>query len=315
MLTSQHRHTVHGIGLMSHGHSHSAVDYNRAFAVGVILNVGFVLTEAAFGIWADSLALLADAGHNLSDVLGLLLAWGALYLTRRRPTERRTYGLRRSSVLAALFNALLVLVAVGAIAWEAIGRLAHPVPVSGGTVVAVAAVGVVVNTVTALLFWSGRETDLNIRGAFVHMAADAAVSLGVVVSGVLMGVTGWTWLDPAISLLIAGVIAAGTWGLLRRSIDLSLDAVPEGIDMAGIRAYLMALPGVAEIHDLHVWALSTTETALTVHLVKPEATVDDDWLARVSQELHDRYSIEHATIQVECGRATQPCKLRPEDTV
>lgn len=300
---------------MTHGHNHAAANYNRAFAVGVVLNLGFVVAEAVFGVLAGSLALLADAGHNLSDVLGLLLAWGAVRLAKRRPTDRRTYGFRRASILAALFNALLLLVAVGMIAWEAIGRFSHPAAVSAPTVVAVAAAGVAVNAVTALLFWSGRRTDLNIRGAFLHMAADAAVSLGVVVTGVAIGVTGWAWLDPATSLLIALVVTAGTWDLLRQSVDLSMDAVPVGVDLPAVRSFLAALPGVVGVHDLHIWAMSTTETALTVHLVVPDGGVDDDWLARVGEELHDRFSIEHATMQVESGRATRPCKLSPDDVV
>ncbi|MCI0458981.1 MAG: cation diffusion facilitator family transporter [Gemmataceae bacterium] len=277
--------------------------------------MSFVLAEAGLGIAANSLALLADAGHNLSDVLGLLLAWGAGYLARRRPTERRTYGLRRSTILAALLNAVLLLIAVGAITWEAIGRLDRPASVAGGTVIAVAAVGVVVNTVTALLFFSGRRHDPNIRGAFLHMAADAVVSLGVVVAGIVIGLTGWAWVDPAVSLLIAAVIAVGTWGLLRQSIDLSLDAVPTGIDPSSVRTFLAGLPGVVEVHDLHIWGMSTTETALTVHLVKPGAGVDDDWLAWVSKELHDRFRIDHATIQIECGRVSQPCNLTREGMI
>jgi cobalt-zinc-cadmium efflux system protein len=294
---------------MAHDHAHGASNYNRAFAIGIGLNVGFVLAEAIFGVLADSLALLADAGHNLSDVLGLLLAWGASHLARRRPTERRTYGLRRSTILAALLNSFLLLIAVGAIAWEAIGRLFHPAPVAGGTVVAVATVGVLVNTVTALLFFSGRRHDLNIYGAFLHMAADAAVSLGVVLAGVIIGLTGWAWVDPAVGLLIAAVITVGTWGLLRHSIDLSLDAVPEGIDPASVRAFLAGVPGVVEVHDLDIWGMSTTETALTVHLVKPDARADDAWLAQVSQDLHERFRIDHATIQVESGPGCQSCRL------
>lgn len=300
---------------MTHDHNHAAVSHNRAFAIGVALNIGFVITEVVFGKLAHSLALLADAGHNLSDVLGLLLAWGASYLAKRRPTQRRTYGLRRASILAALFNAVLLLIAVGAIAWEAIGRLVNTAPVSGGTVIVVAAVGVAVNTITALLFMSGRQHDLNIRGAFLHMAADAMVSLGVVAAGIIIGMTGWTWVDPAISLLIAAVITVGTWGLLQQSINLSMDAVPEGIELPSVRAFLAGLPGVVEVHDLHIWGMSTTETALTVHLVKADAAVDDDWLAWVGRQLHDRFKIEHATIQVESGDASQPCRLAPEDIV
>jgi cobalt-zinc-cadmium efflux system protein len=291
-----------------HDHNHAATNYNRAFAVGVALNLGFVLIEAGCGWYGNSLALLADAGHNLSDVLGLLLAWGASYLSAWRPAQRHTYGLRRSSILAALGNALLLLVAVGAIAWEAIGRFADPAPVSGGLVIAVAAAGVVINTITALLFVSGGH-DLNIRGAFLHMAADAAVSLGVVIAGVLVWWTQAAWIDPAIGLVIAGVITWGTWGLFLQSMNLSLDAVPENIEPAAVRTYLAALPGVTQVHDLHIWAMSTTETALTVHLVRPDAQIDDDWLAEIAHQLHDRFSIEHATIQLENGRGSAECPL------
>lgn len=301
---------------MAHEHHHHAqTNFNRAFAIAIALNIAFVVLEIFFGIAARSLALLADAGHNFGDVLGLLLAWGASHLVKRKPTERRTYGLRRSSILAAGLNASLLLIVVGVIAWEAINRLLNPAPVAGATVILVAAAGVVINTATALLFLSGRKHDLNIRGAFLHMATDAAVSLGVVVAGITIYVTGWVWVDPAISLLIAVVITAATWDLLRRSLDLSLDAVPEQIDPSSVRAYLCGLPGVAEVHDLHIWAMSTTETALTVHLVKPGAGVDDDWLVRVNQELHDRFHIEHATIQIESGRGSQPCRLAPEHVV
>jgi cobalt-zinc-cadmium efflux system protein len=248
-------------------HRHDSADFERAFAWGVALNVGFVAAEVGFGLYADSLALLADAGHNASDVLGLLLAWAAERLGRRRPTARRTYGLRRSSILAALLNAALLLIAIGAIAWEAVQRLARPEPVAGGTIMAVAAAGVVVNAATALLFLSGRTSDLNVRGAFLHMVADAGVSVGVVLAGLGMRLTGWLWLDPTASLAVVAVIAVGTWGLLRESADLALDAVPEGIDPAAVRDYLRGLPGITELHDLHIWAMSTTETALTVHLV------------------------------------------------
>jgi len=299
-----------------HGHHHAPpTTFSSAFAIGVGLNAAFVLVEAAFGFWADSLALLADAGHNLSDVLGLLLAWGASYLARRRPSSRRTYGLRRSSILAALANALLLLVAVGAIAWEAIGRLRQPGSVVPTAVIVVAGVGVVINTLTALLFLSGRKHDLNVRGAFLHMAADAAVSLGVVIGGIIMSRTGWTWLDPALSLVIAAVIAISTWDLLWQAVDLSLDSVPRGIDSEAVRAYLAALPGVAAVHDLHIWALSTTETALTAHLVRPSAQIDDDWLHQVAHELHDRFHISHSTIQIESGQGQHSCHLAPDDVV
>jgi cobalt-zinc-cadmium efflux system protein len=281
----------------------------------VVLNVGFVVVEAACGIWSGSLALLADAGHNLSDVLGLLLAWGALALSRRRPSPRRTYGLGRTSIMAALANGLILLVAVGAITWEAVGRLMHPAPVASTTVIVVAAFGVIINTATALLFWSGQRRDLNIRGAFLHMAADAAVSLGVVAGGLLIRTTGWLWVDPVLSLVIAGVIAWSTWDLLWHALELALDSVPRGIDPDAVRAYLQQLEGVTEVHDLHIWGLSTTQTALTVHLVRPQAQVDDDWLAEVAHTLHDRFGIAHATIQVENGGGRQACRLSPDEVI
>ncbi|MCI0358501.1 MAG: cation diffusion facilitator family transporter [Planctomycetaceae bacterium] len=286
---------------MGHAHNHSPVDYNRAFALGVGLNTVFVVAEAGFGVATGSLALLADAGHNLSDVLGLLLAWGANWLARQSPTRRRTYGWRRSSILAALLNAMLLLVAVGGISWEAIRRLIAPEPAPGPAVIWVAAVGIIINSGTALLFLRGGERDINIRGAFLHMAADAAVSLGVVVAGILMQRTGWSWLDPATSLVIAVVILAGTWGLFRESLNLALDAVPAGIDPQAVDDYLSGLPGVAAVHDLHIWALGTTETALTAHLVVPNRTDHDALLADLSHELHDRFGIEHATVQIERG--------------
>ena len=291
---------------MAHSHDHNP-DYNRAFGWGIALNVSFILIEATFGVLAHSLALLADAGHNLSDVLGLALAWGASQLATRGPTERRTYGLRRTTILAALLNAGLLLVAIGAIAWEAINRLMRPTPVAGGIVMGVAGTGVLVNGATALLFLAGRKRDLNIRGAFLHMAADAAVSLGVVAAGFVILATGWLWLDPAVSLGIALVIGAGTWGLLRESLDLALDAVPAGIDPSAVEAYLVALPGVAALHDLHIWGMSTTHSALTAHLVRPGAQIDDGLIARACRELHDRFGIEHATIQVESGDGPYPC--------
>lgn len=295
---------------MADGHEHGAHDYSRAFALGVGLNVGFVLLEAGFGLWANSLALLADAGHNLSDVLGLLLAWGANYLASRPPTARRTYGLRRASILAALLNAALLLVAIGGIAWEALQRFGQPAAVSGLTVIGVAGAGVVVNTATALLFMAGRKRDLNVRGSFLHMAADAGVSATVVAAGLAIQFLGWNWVDPAASLLVVAVIAVGTWGLLRESVDLSLDAVPAGIDLAAVKAYLAALPGIAAVHDVHVWGLSTTHAALTAHLVKPDGRLDDALLERVAAELHDRFGIAHATIQLEQG-AEHVCDLAP----
>ena len=288
-------------------HDHDPIDYNYAFAVGVALNVGFVIVEAVFGIMAGSLALLADAGHNLGDVLGLLLAWGANYLVRRKPTERRTYGWRKSSILVALINAVILLFALGGIAWEAIRRLGAPVPVAGKTIIFVALVGVVINTATALLFLSGRKSDLNIRGAFLHMAADAGVSAGVVIAGIAILFTGRLWIDPAISLVITGIILFSTWGLLRDAFDMALDAVPKDVDPEAVRTYLLDLPGVTGVHDMHIWAMSTTETALTVHLVKPDPEDDDVLIETASKALHDQFGIDHITLQWERKPSTNQC--------
>lgn len=284
---------------MSAGHSHHSPDYNRAFAIGVGLNLVFVVIEAGYGVLAGSLALIADAGHNLSDVFSLLLAWGASYLARKNATEKRTYGFRKGTVIASLISALVLLAALGGIAWEAIGRFEHPQAVAGPTVIAVAAIGVVINTLTALLFISGQKHDLNLRGAFLHMTADAAVSLGVVVSGVMIMTTGWLLIDPLISLLIVAVVFIGTWSLLRESLNLAIDAVPEHIDMPGIRTYLTALKQVSQIHDLHVWPLSTAEVALTVHLVVDDDDLPGNFLATIQTELHDHFAIDHSTIQIE----------------
>jgi cobalt-zinc-cadmium efflux system protein len=292
-MANAHHHTH------DHGHSHAPVDYNRAFAIGVVLNVVYIVVEATYGILADSLALLADAGHNLSDVLGLLLAWGANYLVQRKPTGRHTYGWRKSTILAALTNAVILLVAMGGIAWEAVQRFSDQLPVAGKTIIIVAAIGVVINTATALLFLSGRKQDLNIRGAFLHMAADAGVSAGVVLAGVVILSTGWLWIDPAVSLIITAIILLGTWGLLRDSFNLALDAVPAGIDPESVKSYLSDLPGVKGVHDLHIWAMSTSETALTAHLLKPDASDDDTLIEQAGRELHERFGIEHITIQWE----------------
>ncbi|HEY7032990.1 MAG TPA: cation diffusion facilitator family transporter [Thermomicrobiales bacterium] len=300
---------------MTDHRDHRPPSRDRAFALGIALNLAYVAAEATFGVLSHSLALVADAGHNLSDVLGLALAWGAAWLSRRRPTPRRSYGLRRSSVFAALLNAVMLLIAVGAIAFEAIRRLLQPGEVAGTTMIWVAAVGVAVNAGTALLFASGRKGDLNIRGAFLHMAADAAVSCGVVVAGLVILATGWAWVDPVVSLVIAAVIVVGTWDLLRESVDLALDAVPEGIDPAQVKAHLVGLPNVAEVHDLHIWGMSTTETALTAHLVIPDAPADDALLARACRDLHDRFGIAHATLQVERGDPAHPCRLAQSQAV
>ncbi len=307
-----HHHHDHSHVHDHSAHSHAPDDFGRAFAVGAILNSAFVVAELFFGYAANSLALISDAVHNLSDVAALLLAWGAAWLAGRRPTDKHTYGYRRASILAALFNAGLLLMAVGGIAVEAVNRLREPAAVAGWTVVWVAAVGVVINGATALLFMRGRHGDPNIRGAYLHMAADASVSLGVVVAALLIMATGWLWLDPVISLGISAVVLAGSWGLARDSVNLALDAVPKGIALAEVRAYLGGLDGVSEVHDLHIWAMSTNETALTVHLVRP-AGHDDAFLHHVCAELAHRFNIHHATLQVEANG--EACRLAPAEMV
>jgi cobalt-zinc-cadmium efflux system protein len=297
-----------------HSHDHAPADFGNAFAIGIVLNLAFVAVEAVYGLVAGSMALLADAGHNLSDVLGLVLAWGGAALVKRRPNHRFSYGLKKSSILAALLNALLLLVAVGAIIAESIRRLSHPEPTDGNVVIAIAAAGILVNGVTAWLFARGRKHDINIRGAYLHMAADAGVSAGVVLAGLAIRLTGWLWLDPAASLAIAAVIALGTWGLLKDSLALAIDAVPHGIDPRDVERHLLSLEGVVEVHDLHIWPLSTTATALTVHLVQAHDRIDDDFTARVCRELADRFGIGHATVQFETGRGA-PCALEPDHVV
>lgn len=293
---------------MSHDHNHQISNYNRAFAIAVVLNLIFVAIEAGYGVAAGSLALIADAGHNLSDVLSLLLAWGAGLLATKPATEKRTYGFRKVTIMASLASSILLLVALGGITLEAIGRFFDPKPVDGMTVIVVAAIGVVINTITALLFVSGQKHDLNIRGAFLHMAADAGVSFGVVVAGIIIMVTGWLLIDPLISLLIVAVILVGTWSLLRDSMNLAIDAVPKGIDIAEIKRYLTSVENVCQIHDLHVWSMSTTEVALSVHLIIVDDSLNNNVLPKLQQQLHDRFSIEHSTIQVE-RKDDGPCML------
>jgi cobalt-zinc-cadmium efflux system protein len=299
----------------SHSHSTSPRNFNTAFAVGIALNTAYVLFEVIFGFIGHSLALLADAGHNLSDVLGLLLAWAASAMSKSLPTKRRTYGLRGSSILAALFNAIFLLVSVGAIVWEALRRFKAPADVAATTIIWVSLLGIAINTGTALMFRSGRDRDLNIRGAFLHMAADAAISAGVVIAGFAILWTGWHWIDPVMSLLISAVIIWGTWDLLRESTNLALQAVPRNIETEKVERYLAQLPGVAKVHDLHIWAMSTTETALTVHLVKPDGNIDDELLARVCQDLQENFRIGHVTIQLECGSEAHPCKQAADHAV
>jgi cobalt-zinc-cadmium efflux system protein len=300
----------------SHGHNHhhhDPVNYGFAFGFGIILNIIFIIVEVIYGMIGDSLALLADAGHNLSDVLGLVIAWIAVWLGKKAPTSKRTYGFKKSSILAALFNAVFLLVAIGAIALEAIQRFSSPAPVAGKTVIIVALIGIVINTSTALLFMSGRKNDLNIRGAYLHMMADAVVSVGVVVAGFIMIWSGWQWIDPLVSLAIAIVILIGTWSLLSESLNLSLDAVPNGIDIEKIKTYFINLSTVIEVHDLHVWGMSTTEPALTVHLVRSDITDNDQLLQQLTKELHDQFGIEHTTIQIEKG--TYDCAQAPMDAI
>ena len=284
-----------------HGHSHarSRPDYGRAFAVGITLNTIFIAVEVVYGFMAHSLALIADAGHNLGDVLGLFLAWGATVLGRRAATERYSYGLQRSTVLAALANAVFLLIAVGAIVWEAIQRLNAPSPVVAQTIIWVAVAGIIVNTGTALMFMSGQKDDLNIRGAFMHMAVDAVFSAGVVAGGIIIMFTGWEWVDPALSLTLSASIVYGAWTLFRDALNLALDAVPKGIDVGAVHTYLKELPPVIDAHHLHIWGLSTTEAALTVHLVLVDCQQSNELLHEINHELHERFGIGHATIQFE----------------
>ena len=298
----------HGHSHGGHGHHHGPASYDRAFAIGIALNIGFVLVEAIFGWMSGSLALLADAGHNLSDVAGLILAWGATAAARLRPTHKFTYGWARASILAALANGVLLLLAMGALALEAVQRLQSPEPVAGWTVIVVAAIGVLINGITAVLFMAGSKDDLNIRGAFLHMAADALVSLGVVAAGALYLHFGWAWLDPVVSLLIAAVIVVGSWGLFRQSLHLAFDGVPEGIDLVDVHTWLAGLPGVADVHDLHIWATGTAHTTLTAHLVMPDGGADDAFLQAATEQLRQRFDITHVTLQTVRVPFTEPCQ-------
>jgi cobalt-zinc-cadmium efflux system protein len=308
-----HDHEGHDHGHGAVGHVHALTNFGRAFAIAAVLNIALVIAQVTYGMLANSVALLADAGHNFGDVLGLLMAWGAHSVALWLPTKRYTYGFRSASIVAALLNALILMVATGAIAWEAIQRLSSPGEVGGLTVMIVAVLGIVVNGVSAWLLMSGRKGDLNIRGAFLHLVGDAAVSVGVVIAGAAIYYTHWTWVDPVASLVISGLIVWGTWGLLRESLKLSLSAVPENIDRSKVESYLRELPGVTEIHDLHIWPMSTTETALTAHLVRPEAGLDDAFLTEACEALSKQFGISHATLQIEAGDGV--CKLAPEHVV
>jgi cobalt-zinc-cadmium efflux system protein len=298
----------------AHHHHHHAAGHDRAFAIGAALNVGFVAAEVGFGLVANSMALLADAAHNLGDILGLLLGWGAAWLTRRPPSGRRTYGWGRSSILAALLNATILLIGVGAIGVEAVRRLLAPATVDEPVVMVIAAVGILVNGATALLFMQGRGEDINIRSQFLHMATDAAVSASVVIAGAFIWVTGWLWLDPVVSLGIGAVVVGATWGLLRESIDLAMDAVPNGVAQDEVEDYLTSVPGVLEVHDLHIWGLSTTQIALTAHLVCNDPGAERS-LHDVTTILRDRFGIGHATLQIETDADAELCRLRPHDVV
>lgn len=298
---SHHDHCAH-----NHGHSSIPNGFGRSFLIAALLNATFIVAEIVYGLKANSLALLSDAGHNFGDVLGLLLAWGAWWLSKRAPSGRYTYGLRSSSIMAALVNVILLLIATGVIGWEAVQRLGSAQQVEGGVVMWVAALGILINGVTAWMFSKGQD-DLNIKAAFMHLASDAAVSLGVVIAGFIMTYTGWLWVDPVISLVISIVIAWGSWGLLRDSTNLALHAVPANIDQEKVRAYLAGLPGVKEVHDLHIWGMSTTEAALSAHLIILGAHPGDDFLANLNEVLHNNYGIGHATIQIEIGNGTHHC--------
>jgi cation diffusion facilitator family transporter len=296
---------------MEHHHSHSghgAVKLNNIFVLGIILNSGYIVIEVIYGLLVNSMALLADAGHNLSDVLGLFLAWGASYLATKHSTKMRTYGYRKSTILAALFNSILLFVAVGGIGIETIERFFSPKPVEGGAVIVVAGIGTIINAATALLFMKGRENDLNIKGAFLHMAADAAVSLGVVLAGILILYTKMFWIDPLISLVIMAVVIFGTWNLLKDSFNLAMDSVPSQIETHDVEKYLKSFPEVKDIHDLHIWAMSTTETALTVHIEKTGADIDDELTQKISEQLNHKFGIAHTTIQFEVGKKELHCK-------
>ncbi|NGZ86769.1 cation diffusion facilitator family transporter [Duganella aceris] len=306
-----HSHDHHGHD-HGHGHHHHHGDPNtmgRAFAIAIVLNTAFVAIEFFYGFLANSTALMADAGHNLSDVLGLMLAWGAAILAKRAPNGRYTYGLRSSSMLAAMFNAMLLMVACGGIAWEAVQQLIHPDPVAGLTVSVVAGVGILVNGFSAWLFMAGSKDDINIRGAYLHMAADAAISLGVLVAGVIVRYSGWNWVDPAVSVLIVAFIVYSTWSLLAQSMRMMLAAVPDNVDRAEIEQFLRSRPGVTEVHDLHIWAVSTTETALTAQLVTPAGHPGDHAMDEISEELREHHAVQHSTLQIRLGATAHECCL------
>jgi cobalt-zinc-cadmium efflux system protein len=305
-----------------HGHSHTPSSYGRAFAIGISLNLGFVVLEVVYGVLSHSVALLADAGHNFGDVLGLGLSWGATALASLKPSKRRTFGFRRSTIIASVTNAFVLLFVTGGLSWESVQRLITPQPAQGKTMIFVALVGAAINTASALLFMGpgkGEQGhghgDLNVRSAFLHLAYDALLAIGVAITGGLILLTGWLWLDPAVSIVLAVTILVGTWGLMKQSLDLMLDAVPEGIDPEEVKSFLGALPGVVEVHDLHIWAMSTTETALTAHIVMPGATMRPTFLSEVCKDLHARFKIQHSTLQIDPEEAPHPCALAPDEVI
>jgi len=308
---SHHGHAHHH----GHGHAHAPVDFTRAFVLGITLNTIFVVIEAGCGWYYGSLALLADAGHNLGDVAGLLLAWGATWAGKKRATTVHTYGWQRATILAACANALLLLVAMVWLSWEAISRFSAPAPAAGGVIMGVAGIGLLINAGTAWLFFRGSAGDLNIRGAFLHMVADALVSLGVVIAGALLWWQQWAWIDPVVSLIIVVVVLVGTWGLLRQSLRLLFDGVPHAVDAGAVATYLEKLPGVTAVHDLHIWGLSTSTVALTAHLIMPEGHPGDAFLRQCAHELQTRFTIGHATIQIEQVPFCAPCDQHGGSTV
>ena len=311
-----HDHSHHNCAHEHHNHSHHAPkNYNSAFIIGISLNSLFVIIEGLYGYLSNSLALMADAGHNLSDVAGLLIAWGAIWLTTKKPTSNYTFGLRKSSILSALFNALFLMIAVGIIIWEAIHRLWNPGIIDHKTVIIIAGIGIVINTVTALLFFRNKEDDINISGAYLHMAADALISLGVVISGIIISYTSWFWLDPLVSIIISLIIIYGTWDLLKNAMRLSMDAVPVNIDPSAVKKYLESINGVSDVHDLHIWAMSSTETALSAHLTMKTYPLENQTLALISAHLKKTFKIHHPTIQFEIYDENFHCHLKPDDVL
>ena len=301
---------------MKHSHQHPTPNnYTLAFGIGTALNIIFVIVEATFGFLSNSLALIADAGHNLGDVLALLLSWGATYLAQRKPTRKKTYGMRRGTILAAFVSSLILLMTMSVVAWESLGRFTSPSEVNSITIIIVAAIGVLINTITALLFFSSQHDDLNIKAAFIHMAADAGVSLGVVIAGVVIMFTGILWIDPAISLMIVVIIVISTWGVFRDSFNLAMDGVPKDIDVEEVKKFILQQDGITEIHDLHIWAMSTTQVALTAHLVRDTTDIDDEFLHRLSESLKEQFGIIHPTIQIESGKKAHLCGQAQYDSV